>query len=59
MAQPRPSVIFPVNHRDNLPAELDRAVSVIKPTLKRVIYIGAVVNLLSLAPTLYMLEVYD
>ena len=31
----------------------------IKPTLKRVIYIGAVVNLLTLATTLYMMEVYD
>ena len=59
MEQPRATVIFPVNHRDNLPAELDRALSVIKPTLKRVIYIGAVVNLLTLAPTFYMLEVYD
>jgi len=31
----------------------------IKPILKRVMFFGFIVNLLSLAPTLYMLEVYD
>lgn len=31
----------------------------LRPTLKRVVLTGVAVNLLSLAPTLYMLEVYD
>jgi len=53
------SANFPVNDQEKLPAELNQAIASIKPTLKRVVYIGAVVNLLSLAPTLYMLEVYD
>lgn len=59
MAQCRQSADFPVNDQEKLPAELNHAIAAIKPSLKRVVYIGAVVNLLSLAPTLYMLEVYD
>ncbi len=59
MAQCRQSADFPVNDQEKLPTELNHAIAAIKPILKLVVYIGAVVNLLSLAPTLYMLEVYD
>lgn len=41
------------------PSPLQAALVSIKPALKRVALFGLVVNLLSLAPTLYMLEVYD
>lgn len=40
-------------------SSLQEAIDSIKPALKRVALFGLGVNLLSLAPTLYMLEVYD
>lgn len=41
------------------PSQLQVAVDSIRPSLKRVALFGLLVNLLSLAPTIYMLEVYD
>lgn len=46
--------------KNNAPSSpLQAAVDLLKPILKRVALFGLVVNILSLAPTLYMLEVYD
>lgn len=41
------------------PTQLQTAFDSIKPAIKRVALFGLFANLLSLAPTLYMLEVYD
>jgi ATP-binding cassette subfamily C exporter for protease/lipase len=41
------------------PTPLQAALDALMPTLKRVMLFGFIVNVLSLSPTLYMLEVYD
>lgn len=41
------------------PTPLQTAFDALMPVLKRVLLFGVVVNVLSLSPTLYMLEVYD
>lgn len=41
------------------PSPLQAVFDTLKPVLKRVALFGLLINLLSLAPTLYMLEVYD
>ncbi|MFM9972611.1 MAG: type I secretion system permease/ATPase [Burkholderiales bacterium] len=41
------------------PARLAPAIAAIRPTLIRVAWISVIVNVLALAPTLYMLQVYD
>lgn len=46
--------------KKNTPATpLQAALEPLKPILKRIALFGLVINLLSLSPTLYMLEVYD
>ncbi len=45
--------------KDNTQGVLQDLFDEVRPVLKRVLWFGLLVNLLSLAPTLYMLEVYD
>ena len=43
----------------NPPTELGRAIESLKPEILRAVGFSVVISLLALAPTLYMLEVYE
>lgn len=50
---------LPISSTDDRPAELKPVLEELTRPLKQVMLIGVIVNLLSLAPSLYMLEVYE
>lgn len=45
--------------KNTSPSILRQAIDSLRPLLKQVAWIGVAINLLALAPTIYMLEVYD
>ncbi len=48
-----------MSKKNTPPTPLQAALDTLMPVLKRVMLFGFVINVLSLSPTLYMLEVYD
>jgi len=48
-----------MSKKSTSPSPLREAVDSLKPLIKQVAWFGVIINLLSLAPTLYMLEVYE
>lgn len=49
----------PTKNPSNAPSELKEALLALRPQLKRTIFFSVFTTLLGLAPTIYMLEVYD
>ncbi|CAK0774873.1 Alkaline protease secretion ATP-binding protein AprD [Gammaproteobacteria bacterium] len=48
-----------MSKKNTAPSPFQSVLEEIKPILKNVLFFGLIINVLSLAPTIYMLEVYD